>query len=389
MTTISRVTAKQMHQKTGLRTALGYALPKEDKILIRKGLPKDLEKEVLGHEEKHIGRGEEGPFLGALLGAGASILGGIFGSRSADRATDAQVAASDEEIRFARESRDMARADAAPYREAGYTALDALMSLTGLGGGSKASAPKRPNIGGRRGIVASDYLSGLGGRRAVARYGGGPVYNINEMGPESRYEGGSYTRNPRPQTIEPGGMGYIHPRVNGGPVGFVPRGLTGGFGSLPGGSNAGPIKQPPQPGGPPTENPGGVEGGFNFQTDPGYEFRVDEGMRALDRGAAASGGLLSGGYARRAIRYGQDYASNEYTNVYNRIANIAGLGQVSAGQSGQAALYAGAQMGNAASNAGAARASGYTAQGNARANAINQIGQLPWDEIFKDKEGTI
>ena len=142
---------------------------------------------------------------------------------------------------------------------------------------------------------------------------------------------------------------------------------------------------PPKTGGyqTPQENPGGVEGGYNFMTDPGYEFRVGEGTRAIERGAAARGGLLSGGTGRALQRYGQDYASNEYTNVYNRIANIAGLGQVSAGQSGQYAMYAGQGMGTAAAQGAQASAYGQQASGNAWANAANQIGQLPWGDIFK------
>ena len=72
MTAISYVTQKQMEDKTGFKHALGYSLPKEDKILIRKGLPKKKKKEVLAHEEEHIAKGEEGPFWGALIGGIAS-----------------------------------------------------------------------------------------------------------------------------------------------------------------------------------------------------------------------------------------------------------------------------------------------------------------------------
>jgi hypothetical protein len=382
MTTVLKVSQKQMEQRTGFKYAMGYALPDENTILIRNDLSPSKRKEVLAHEEDHIRKGEEGPFLNFIIPAVASLAGGLFSSRSAKKATQAQTDASNREIEFARESRDLARSDQAPYREAGYTALDALMSLTGLAG-PRSSEPARTEGVRPRGIVATDYLRGFRGR-----YSGGPVYprnqfyNINEMGPESRYEGGSYTRNPRPQTISPSGAGYIHPRVNGG---FTDK-ITPQFP---------PVKDPSIPStidndtGEVEENPGGVEGGYNFKTDPGYEFRLGEGQRVLERGASAAGGLLSGGYARRAIRYGQDYASNEYNNVYNRIANIAGLGQVSAGQSGNAALYAGAQMGSAASSAGAARASGYTAQGNAWSTAINEIGKLPWEDIFKKDKGQV
>lgn len=131
----------------------------------------------------------------------------------------------------------------------------------------------------------------------------------------------------------------------------------------------------------PQENSGGVDGGYNFMTEPGYEFRVGEGMRALERSAAAKGLLGSGGFGRKAIRYGQDYASQEYQNVYNRIANIAGLGQVSAGQGAQNALYGGQGMAGAAGNAGAYGAMGAMGSGNAWASAFNQAAQLPWGDM--------
>lgn len=125
-----------------------------------------------------------------------------------------------------------------------------------------------------------------------------------------------------------------------------------------------------------------TESGFDMTVDPGYRFRFDEGMRALDRGAAARGGLLSGGYGRRAMRYGQGFASNEFSNIYNRISNIAGLGQVGTQGSAGAALTTGQGMGASAADAGLTSAYGQMAGGNVLANAANQLGQLPWDRAF-------
>jgi hypothetical protein len=113
---------------------------------------------------------------------------------------------------------------------------------------------------------------------------------------------------------------------------------------------------------------------YNYQQDPGYQFRMDEGVRALDRSASAAGRLNSGGQERRIIRYGQDYASNEYQKVYDRIATIAGFGRSASSESAGVIVNTGANTGNALMNAGEARASGYIAQGNAWANAGNQIG---------------
>jgi hypothetical protein len=59
-------------------------------------------------------------------------------------------------------------------------------------------------------------------------------------------------------------------------------------------------------------------GAADFQADPGYAFRLSEGMKALDRTAASRGGLLSGATLKGAQRYGSDLASQEYGNAYNR-----------------------------------------------------------------------
>lgn len=111
---------------------------------------------------------------------------------------------------------------------------------------------------------------------------------------------------------------------------------------------------------------------YNFQQDPGYRFRMDEGIKAIDRSAAARGILNSGGQLRRLTRYGQDYASNEYQNVYNRIAQIAGFGTGSSSQASNTIVNTGANIGGALINAGEARASGFVASGNAIANSLSQ-----------------
>lgn len=56
----------------------------------------------------------------------------------------------------------------------------------------------------------------------------------------------------------------------------------------------------------------------DMYADPGYDARMKEGMKALQRSAAAKGTLLTGGTAKALQEYGQDYASNEYDKVFGR-----------------------------------------------------------------------
>jgi hypothetical protein len=124
-----------------------------------------------------------------------------------------------------------------------------------------------------------------------------------------------------------------------------------------------------------------------FQQDPGYAFRLSEGMKALDRTAAARGGLLSGATLKGAQRYGQDMASQEYQNAFNRyqaeraaqlqpLQSLAGIGQTSANTLTGAAGAFGAQTGQNLQDIGTARASGYLGGSNALSSALGQAGQM-------------
>jgi hypothetical protein len=57
---------------------------------------------------------------------------------------------------------------------------------------------------------------------------------------------------------------------------------------------------------------------YTFSEDPGYHFRLREGERALDRAASAGGRFDSGRAMKDLLRYGQDYASNEYGTGFDR-----------------------------------------------------------------------
>ena len=106
--------------------------------------------------------------------------------------------------------------------------------------------------------------------------------------------------------------------------------------------------------------------------DPAYQFRLGEGMKALERQAAARGGLISGGALKAAQRYGQDYASQEFGNAYNRLAAMAGIGQTATGAMGNAAGNFGVNAGQNYMGAANARASGYVGAANALTGGVNQ-----------------
>jgi len=123
----------------------------------------------------------------------------------------------------------------------------------------------------------------------------------------------------------------------------------------------------------------------DFTADPGYQFRLDEGIKALNASAAARGGALSGANVKGAINYGQNAASAEYTNAYNRYnANRAAQldplyklyagGQAAASGSAAAANNLGTNIGNTLTAAGNAEAAGIVGGTNAINATIGNLG---------------
>ncbi len=124
-----------------------------------------------------------------------------------------------------------------------------------------------------------------------------------------------------------------------------------------------------------------------FQADPGYNFRMAEGMKALERSAAARGLLQSGGTLKGIQQYGQNLASDEYQNAFQRYlterqAKLSpleyqiGLGQAAAsGQAANVGTTAGSisELTQALGNIGAQRA---VAQGNIASSTAGNIGNV-------------
>ena len=119
----------------------------------------------------------------------------------------------------------------------------------------------------------------------------------------------------------------------------------------------------------------------DFQADPGYAFRLSQGQQALDRSAAARGGLISGGALKAATRYGQDMGSQEYQNAFNRyqtnrsnqlqpLGNLMASGQSAASNQGAAAGQYGVNAGNTYMAAGQAIGAGQLGAANSLSNAL-------------------
>lgn len=124
--------------------------------------------------------------------------------------------------------------------------------------------------------------------------------------------------------------------------------------------------------------------GQDIYDDPSYKFRLQQGQDSIQSGAAVQGGLLSGATQKALAGYGQDMASQEFSNAYNRfnadqsnqynrLSNLVGMGQGAAAGVGNAGMQTGQAMANNAMSGANAQAAGTIAKGNSTANNFQSM----------------
>lgn len=272
------------------------------------------------------------------------------------------------------------------------SALDQLRTLRAGPGGITGNVP-------RMNMESAMMPAGGNPFRDTAQippqFGGSPPGNMTSMSTLQNPDIGRFAPGATPSTtaINANGSPGMVPRTDGGGDPNA-AGVPGGtFGSLAQGFN--------EKFSAPTD--------VTEQNDPGYQFRLAQGDKAIQNSAAARGGLLTGGTAKALSDYNQNSASGEYGNVYNRalteyqqrynifnnnqstlfnrLADLSGFGQTAAGQlnsAGTAAanntsntlLTSGQQIGQNINNAGAATASGYVGVGNAVSGGLNNLASI-------------
>lgn len=294
------------------------------------------------------------------LSAAATVAGSALSSRAAGQAANTQADAADRAAELQNQQYLKGIELQEPFRQAGLQGQNRLMTLLGLGGTAqyddtaynKALADYNANLSA---IDPSKFMTGGGGGYVTSPSSGDSGGSVEFVGGT----GGTFDQ----AAFDAARAGIIAPnREN-----FR---LAGGDVKDPMFGKYATAEYTPAM--------------FEQGKDPGYQFRLSEGMKALDRSAAARGGLLSGGTLKGIQRYGQDMASQEFTNAFNRYQlertntlnpyqSMAGQGQSTANTLSNMGQNYANQAGEAYQGAANARASGYVGA----ANAINQgIGGL-------------
>lgn len=113
-----------------------------------------------------------------------------------------------------------------------------------------------------------------------------------------------------------------------------------------------------------------------FYQSPDYQFRLDQGQKALEYSQAARGGLLTGRALQESQQLGQNLASSEYGNYLQRLFGLAGMGQSSAGQGANIAGNVASQIGTAQIGIGNLGLQGNIARGQNWADTAGSLGGM-------------
>lgn len=254
--------------------------------------------------------------------AGA-VIGGGLSLAGAKKAANAQSGAADAASQAQLQMFEQNRADMAPWREAGVGALSQL--LRGLG----IELPEAETYDAIRARLAPQFTD--------PKYGGN---GVDDMGLDAAAREEFNNQAPR-RAGAGGGMG----------LGDLNRRFSMA----------------------------------DYEADPGYGFRRDEGLRGIEGSAVGRGMLLSGATLKALNKYNSDLASQEYGNAYNRfnadmdrrfnrLSSIAGTGQTATRDVGQMGQQTAASVGQNIIGGGNARASGYVGAANALGGAAQGIG---------------
>lgn len=323
----------------------------------------------------------------AVAVGGASLVSGYMNnkaqkkasatqSQGADRAAELQAKASENAARLQAQAAERAaqmqwnmftqsRTDNEPFRQAGLTGTQEYMALLGLPTSSVQSAVQQSN-------------TPMPSFQSMSSGSSGPVewFDPNDANPHAEW--GRYYSDPAYRQAWDEVWGFHNGNL--GP-GSDRAQLTEHLQRLYDQNRAAatqaqaPAQQQTQAPAQAAATPGTSltqeEAFARFRNTPGYQFGLNEGVRALDSSAAASGGLFSGKAAKALTKFGTDYADQQgYTPYANRLAALAGIGQTATNQNNALSQGYASSIGNAWTNSANAQAGGLTGAANARASGI-------------------
>ncbi|WP_131798657.1 hypothetical protein [Achromobacter insolitus] len=366
-----------------------------------------------------------GGAVGGIVGGVGSIVGGAMGSDAASSAADTQVKAADKAAETQRWMYEQNRGNLEPYNQFGQAGMNALAYRLGLGGvgpnGQSVSAqtydqirqellPQFSNAGGMGGNPP-DLRTLLGNDAGAQGYSSaqwGYDPQAQKWGYQLTYQGGGDAGNPYTR--------WAYANNAGGGTGSGSINEAGLEAAIQARlqqqqtAQAAAQKDPLYGSLLDTYKEYKPFSTADFQVDPGYQFRQQQGEQAIERMAAARGGLNSGRAAKDLAAFNSGLASQEYQNAYGRYNNdyLTGFNAFNTGQNnifnrlmgvtgvGQSAANALAGVGGSAASqiadtqlqAGNAAAAGAMGQANAWSNALGGVTNSLQGYLARQPQGT-
>ena len=301
------------------------------------------------------------PWAAAAAAAGA-IGGALITSNATRGASDTQSQATKAGIAEQARQFDLTRADTAPYRAAGQSGIAQLQTLLGIA----------PKINDGSGPLTSDQVSQI-----YQRYMGRPVKD-DEM---QRLLGSNKDAASLEQAVATSPEAAYHLRVGG----------------------VNPVTQPLFSNGPQAANQadGSAEGSLtrkfsisDFWNDPvvqaSYQSGLDLGTKALKNAAPLTTGLDSGAALKELTKFGTDYTGNmaagsqaryvgDQANQFNKLAAMAGIGQVGVNTSAAAGTNSANNISNMLTSQGNAAGAAKIAGANAWGGGIQSVSNF-WQQ---------
>lgn len=295
--------------------------------------------------------------------AGLDTIGGYLGSQAASKASSAETKAANRAASLQYQQYLQALQYQQPYRYIGNQALNVLAMTYGLDPYTNQTianpVPTVDTLDPKLQAAYNKIQSVVGPNGDASALS--PKYQavLNQISSKLGYN--PLQGPPAGPTTASGAPSY------GGSYNVANPLATGGKGAVGSPSSLGIMTDPTAPA--PTA------GTYNyFFASPDYQFRLNQQQQAIDRANAAKGMVLSGAQQKATAQYSGNLASGEYSNWYNHMANLAGIGQTATNQVQNAGTTMASNAGNAIQAAGDARASGYLGQANSWGNALSGIG---------------
>lgn len=288
---------------------------------------------------------------------GSTLAGGYMSSQAAKSAASSQSSAANDAANAQLQQFNTVNSQQAPYRQAGYSALNQL--AFGLGDSSALNPyANKTLINNDQGILSPDW--GLYNSDPIYKRAWDNMVNTNQgilqNGPLNDYQV-SKLQNQIQSSINSDPAYAQSQQSNSGGL---------GFGQFLHQFNTSDL---------------------NDNLAPNYAFMRDQGLGQLQNASNATGGLLSGNTLQGLNTFAQNYAQNAYqqayqnynsnqSNIFNRLADIAGLGQTANQSTANAGIQSTAAANNYLTSAAAANAAGTVGQANAWSNAANSLGTI-------------